>query len=170
MASIEKRQTRRGLRYRVRITLKGHPRISETFTTRREATRWAERTTEAIRQRRFQPEAESEQRTMGDLVDRYILDKLPQLSDPKASRRKLEWWRDQLGKDTKLSQITPEAIAAARGRLAAGTRFERPVDRRPRTSPLRPRWSRRPRNAAGRGGRSLPGRPGRIRAPGATAC
>ncbi len=91
MASIEKRQTKRGLRYRVRITLKGQPRISETFTTRREATRWAERTTEAIRQRRFQPEAESEQRTMSDLVDRYILDKPPQLSDPKASRRKLEW-------------------------------------------------------------------------------
>ncbi len=65
MASTEKRQTERGTRYRVRITLKGHPRISETFTTRREATRWAERTTEAIRQRRFQPEAESEQRTDG---------------------------------------------------------------------------------------------------------
>ncbi len=120
MASIEKRRTKQGIRYRARITLKGHPRLSETFTTRREAVRWAERTTEAMRQRRFQPESEAEQRTMGDLVDRYILDKLPELSDRTQNQRKLQWWRDQLGEDTKLSQITPEAIAAARDRLARG--------------------------------------------------
>ncbi len=33
MACIQKRQTKQGIRYRVRISLKGHPRISETFTT-----------------------------------------------------------------------------------------------------------------------------------------
>lgn len=55
---------------------------------------------------------------MGDLVDRYILDKLPQLADQPGNRRKLDWWRAQLGENTKLSQITPEAIAAARDRLA----------------------------------------------------
>ena len=82
MASIEKRHTKQGIRYRARITLKGHPRLSETFNTRREATRWAERTTEALRFRRFQPESEAEQRTLGDLVDRYIRDKVPQLARP----------------------------------------------------------------------------------------
>lgn len=53
MASIQKRQTAKGIRYRARITLKGFPRLSETFTTRREATRWADRTTEDLRQRLF---------------------------------------------------------------------------------------------------------------------
>ena len=120
MASIEKRQTKQGIRYRARITLKGHPRLSETFATRREAVRWSERTTEALRSRRFNPESESEQRTVGDLVDRFMLEKLPQLAHPTQNRRKLNWWRDQLGEDTRLSQVTPAAIAAARDRLTAG--------------------------------------------------
>lgn len=118
MASIEKRQTRHGVRYRARITLKGHPRLSETFSTRRKATRWAERTTEALRQRRFQPEALSEQYTLGELVDRYIA--TAQLVDNKRHRSKLQWWCDQLGRETRLSHITPESIAQARDRLASG--------------------------------------------------
>ena len=121
MAHIEKRKTSKGVtRYRAQIILKGHPRVSQTFSTRREATRWAERTTEAIRQRRFGPGSESQRHTVGDLVYRYILDKLSQLSGRTQNRRKLEWWRDQLGGDTKLSQVTPEAIAAARDRFARG--------------------------------------------------
>ena len=55
MTCIEKR----GSKYRARITLKGHPRLLETFNTKREATRWAERTTEALRKRRFKPETEA---------------------------------------------------------------------------------------------------------------
>ncbi len=121
MAHIEKRTTKKGeTRYRAQIVLKGHPRVSETFSTRREAQRWAERTTEAMRQRRFEPGSESEQRTMGDLVDRYILDILPRLAAPKQHQRWLEWWRDQLGPETRLSQVTPASIAAARDRLARG--------------------------------------------------
>lgn len=121
MAHVEKRRTSKGdIRYRAQITLKGHPRISKTFTSRREAQRWAERTTKAIRLRPFQPGSESEQHTMGDLVARYIRDKVPRLADPKQNCRKLYWWRDQLGKDTRLSQITPAAIALARDRLAHG--------------------------------------------------
>ena len=88
MASIEKRQTNQGIRYRARITLKGHPRLSETFTTRREALRWAERTTEALRARRFDPESESEQHTVGDLIDRFIRERLHQLADPTQNRER----------------------------------------------------------------------------------
>ncbi len=121
MAHIEKRKTSKGqIRYRAQIVLKGHPRVSETFSTRREAKRWAERTTEAMRQRRFEPGSESEQRTLGDLVQRYIEEKLPHLAGQQHTRRKLEWWAGQLGQDTRLCQITPASIASARDRLAAG--------------------------------------------------
>jgi hypothetical protein len=72
VAHIEKRRTKKGeTRYRVQITLKGHPRVSETFSTRRDAKRWADRTTEAIRQRRYDPGSQSEQHTVRDLVERY---------------------------------------------------------------------------------------------------
>lgn len=121
MAHIEKRTTSKGkTRYRAQITLKGHPRVTETFPTRREAERWAERTTEAMRQRRFKPGSEAERHTIGDLVERYVRDKLPGLSTSENTGRTLDWWQDQLGKDTRLSQITPAAIAQARDRLASG--------------------------------------------------
>lgn len=121
VAHIEKRKTKKGeTRYRVQIILKGHPRVSETFSTRRAAQRWADRTTEAIRQRRFQPESEAEKRAVGDLLDRYFRDKLPSLADKHQIRRRLEWWGGQLGRDTRLSQVTPATITAAKDRLAAG--------------------------------------------------
>lgn len=121
MAHVEKRRTSKGgIRYRAQITLKGHPRVSETFSTRREAERWAERTTEAMRQRRFKPDSEAERHTMGDLVERYTRDKLPGLSTWENTGRTLDWWQDQLGKDTRLSQITPAAITEAKDRLAGG--------------------------------------------------
>lgn len=121
MAHIEKRRTSKGeIRYRAQITLKGHPRVSETFSTRREATRWAERTTEAIRQRRFQPESEAEQHTVGDLIDRYIEVKVPNLARPGDAARNLQWWRTALGDHTRLSQLTPAAIAQARDQLTSG--------------------------------------------------
>ena len=121
MAHIEKRKTSKGeIRYRAQITLKGHPRVTETFGTRREAQLWAERTTEAMRQRRFEPGSEAETHTVGDLIDRYVRDKVPHLADPKQNSRKLYWWRDELGEDTRLSQITPAAIASARDRLSCG--------------------------------------------------
>ena len=122
MASIEKRPTKNGIRYRVRITLKGHPRISETFKTRREAQRWAERTTEAMRQHRFEPGSEAEKRTVGDLIDRYIAEKLPKVTRPCEIRPHIKWWGEQLGRDTRLSQITPEMIARGRDKLATTPR------------------------------------------------
>ena len=120
MASIEKRQTKEGVRYRARITLKGHPRISETFDTRSKAKLWAERTTEAMRQYRYQPDSEAEQHTIRDLVDRYIEEKLPTLARSRDYRRIIEWWGAELGWHTRLSQVTPAAITRARDRLTRG--------------------------------------------------
>jgi|GEM_PF-3189936 len=101
MAHIEKRKTSKGeIRYRAQITLKGHPRVSETFSTRRAAQRWAERTTEAMRQRRFQPESEAEERTMGDVIERYIRNKLPHLAAQEETRRGLRIRRNAPGPDS----------------------------------------------------------------------
>lgn len=123
MAYIEKRQAAQGkTRYRARITLAGQPRISETFSTRRAAQRWAERTTEAMRQRRYQPESEAEQHTLGELVDRFILEKLPELAtiDQPHLKNKLRWWSKEIGENRKLSHLTPAVITQARDRLARG--------------------------------------------------
>ncbi len=121
MAHIEKRTTAKGkIRYRAQIFLKGHPRASETFSTRREAQRWGDSTTEAIRQRRYQPEAEAEQHTVGDLIDRYIEVKVPRLARAKDTARNLRWWCQALGENTRLSQVTPAIIAEARDGLTSG--------------------------------------------------
>lgn len=121
MAHIEKRTTKKGeTRYRVQITLKGQPRVTETFGTRREAQLWAERTTEAMRQRVFKPGSEAEKHSVGDLIERYIQDKVAHMAAPAQYSSILYWWQDQLGRHTRLSQVTPAAIASARDRLARG--------------------------------------------------
>ena len=63
-------------------------RQAQTATRGTVSVRWAEGTTEALRSRRFNPESESEQRTVGDLVDRLKREKLPQLASTQ-NRRKL---------------------------------------------------------------------------------
>ena len=80
MASIEKRTTKDGrVRYRARITIKGHPRVSETFTTRTAAQKWASRTETDVVAGLFNPEPEAHRLTVGDMIERYLEERLPNL-------------------------------------------------------------------------------------------
>ncbi len=123
MAVIEARRGKDGISgYRVRITLKGHPRVSKTFRRKTDAKRWAQSTEAAIRERRFFPGSESEKRTPGELAERFITGKLPLRAkrDQKRLRNQLEWWVEELGEATTLASVTPASIVAARDRLAGG--------------------------------------------------
>ncbi len=78
MAAIETRRRKDGsTSYRVRISLQGHPRVSETFRRKTDAKRWAQSTEAAIRERRYFPGSEAERRTVGELFDRFVAEKLP---------------------------------------------------------------------------------------------
>ena len=122
MAYIQRRSTKDGQpRYRVQVRLRGHPVQTATFERKTDAKRWAQQVESAIREGRHFKTSEAKRHTLGDLVDRYIRDVLPQ--KPKSQHlqtSQLQWWKEQLG-DYTLADVTPSLVAECRDRLAAGT-------------------------------------------------
>lgn len=136
MATIQKRQTKDGTRYRVQVRLRGHRPVSASFERRTDATKWEQDTESAIRDGRYFPTHEAKRRTLADLVDRQleaIKSKRPH--DYDRQRLLLGWWKKKLG-DYTLDQCTPALIAEYRDRLLrenTGTR-ETPRHRSPATA------------------------------------
>lgn len=121
MASIETRTTEDGSKtYRVKVRLKGVACQSATFTRLTDAKRYAQSTEVAIREGRHFKSAESKRHTLGDLVDKYITEVLP--NKPKNSvntQRNLLWWKKEIGFNL-LADVTPAIIAQHRDSLLKG--------------------------------------------------
>jgi len=114
MATIRKRNHR----YQVQIRLKGHPLVTETFTRKMDAERWAAKTETEILEGRFFPKAEAARHTFREVADRYrrtvMVRKSRQTRLTEESR--LVWWEERLG-DYSLDMITPALITQARDEL-----------------------------------------------------
>ncbi len=116
MASIEaRRQDDGSVRFRARITVRGYPRTSRTFTRKTDAKRWARQTEVKILEGRLFPIQEARKRTFADLLDRYLAGHAKRIEPRRA--RQLLWWRDRLGAYA-LSQVTAPMIAEMRDALA----------------------------------------------------
>ena len=120
MASIQKRSSRQGPRYRVQVRLRGHSR-SATFPSLAQARRWAARTEHALYEQHHFPTAEAARRTLGELLERYGAEVLPgkRPHTQATQAHHLAWWTQQLG-HLHLDQLTPERLTAARERLRPG--------------------------------------------------
>ena len=117
MANIEKRETSNGIRYRVKVRLKGYPVQTATFERLTDAKKWAASTESAIREGRHFKTSEAKKHTLGELTDRYIEFVLP--TKPKSQNKQtmqLNWWKSQLG-DYALADVTPALIAEQRDKL-----------------------------------------------------
>lgn len=133
MAVIEKRKTSEGkIQYRVKVRLKGFPPQTSTHDKITDAKKWAQDTESAIREGRLFKTAEAKKHTLGELIDRYIRDVLPQ---KKKSRKKqtaqLLWWKDQIG-GYLLSDVTPALIGEKRDEFLRGITY-RGTQRSPAT-------------------------------------
>ena len=130
MAYIERRVTGTGeISYRVQIRLNGHPTQSATFKRKTDARRWGEKIETDIRDGKFFPTSRAQQKTLSDLVDRYISDILPR--KPKSAdtqRGQLIWWQHELG-EYHISDLTTDVVARARDKLL--TDMERALADRP---------------------------------------
>ncbi len=118
MATIEKRNTKDGkTRYRALVRKRGFPAQSMTFERKTDAQQWARSVETAIDERRFSHVAEAKKRTVRELIDRYILEVLPNRPRSFPTRKQqLLWWRDQLG-TLKLADLSPDLIVDCRNRL-----------------------------------------------------
>lgn len=125
MAAITKRTAQNGdVSYQVKVRLKGHPAQSATFARLTDAKKWAKQTEAAILEGRHFKTSEAKRRTLGELVDAYTRDVLPDKKDKAARTGQLNWWKEQLGSYA-LADIRPVLIAEYRDKLT----------REPRTLP-----------------------------------
>lgn len=124
MQGIEKRISKDGSStYRARVRIKGHPSVSESFSSLALAKKWKRDTESAIEHGRFQFSSQEKKHTLAELVDRYIETILP--TKPKNARnvkQHLLWWKRELG-HCLLSEIKSSHIAQKRDELLSQDTF-----------------------------------------------
>jgi hypothetical protein len=127
MATIERRQTSDGTRYRVRIRIKGEKPRTRTFKRKTDAKAWAQKAESDLGHGIYVPTTADRRRTLGELIDKYVKEHLPTTrgADSKKFAAQLNWWKDNAGHLT-LDKVTPEAIAGYRSELLSGDQL--PLD------------------------------------------
>lgn len=121
MATIEKRERKKGVVYQVDVRVAGYPRQKKSFKRLTDAKAWAAKTESDIKSGQFQPiSAQSKRKTFADVVDRYESEVLPNLAEStqRSSRTALRYWRSKLGAYS-LHFITTEQLSKLMGELAA---------------------------------------------------
>lgn len=118
MKGIDKRLNKDGTaRYRVRIRMKGHPIVTETFSNMTVAKKWKRKTEVEIEEGRYFDKVEAQKHTFGEMIDRYIDTVLSKRQKyARNTLRHLNWWKDQLG-DYSLDLIKQSLIAEKRDLL-----------------------------------------------------
>ncbi len=120
MATITKRAGVNGVKYHVKIRLKGHPAQSASFDRLTDARKWASDIEADIRAGRHFKTNEAKRHTFDDVCDRYTAEVAPHLVKEWPFRKvHLDWWQAHVGAFT-LADLTPALIGEARAKLQAG--------------------------------------------------
>lgn len=115
--SIFKRKLKNGYKWRVVIRTKGHPTICDTFDRKEEAEDWERDTKKEIKSGKYRFSKPSQQKTLAELIDRYIEDAVNEHHRASAdTRRHLTYFREVLG-EYALVYITPELLLGERKKL-----------------------------------------------------
>lgn len=121
MATIERREGKNGVKYRVRVRLQGETSRTRTFKRKADAEAWAKAAETDLSRGLYVPVSEDRKRTVADLIDRTIKDHLPTKRNNKSAHKVkayLEWWKRDLGELT-LDKLTPQRISERRAKLLA---------------------------------------------------
>ena len=78
MAWIQKVEGKRGVRWKAAIRRRGYPSTSETFDRKTDAEKWSRGIEAKIESGKFQDQSQARRHTVGDLIDRYITEIIPQ--------------------------------------------------------------------------------------------
>lgn len=118
MANIQERISKDGkVSYRVQVRIKGRPTQSATFRRKTDAKRWGEQVEADLRRGKFFNSSESKKRTLGELLEKYIQEVLP--NKPKSYKKQkaqLLWWKSRIGAYS-LADVTPALLVECRDAL-----------------------------------------------------
>ncbi|HUS52620.1 MAG TPA: site-specific integrase [Thermohalobaculum sp.] len=116
MASIQKIEGKRGVRWKAVVRRRGYPTTSESFGRKTDAEKWANGVEAKIDEGRFQDQSQARRHTVGDLIDRYIAEVIPNKKAGAVQVFQLRQWQAELGL-LRLSELTPDRIIKARDKL-----------------------------------------------------
>jgi integrase len=126
MAWIQKVEGKRAVRWKAVIRRRGYPATSETFDRKTDADKWARGIEARIEAGKFQDQSQARRYTVGDLIDRYINEIIPQKKAGAVQVFQLRQWKAELGL-LRLSELTPDRIIKAREKLMKRGGKEGPV-------------------------------------------
>ncbi len=118
MPTIIKRKNPSGnFSYQVKIRVKGYPPVTDTFSKKTDAERWAQRTEADIREDKYFPNNKAKKHTVSDLIGSYLKHiEGKNLNRYNAVKPLLDWWNSELG-NIVLSHFKSEPIINGQQKL-----------------------------------------------------
>ena len=120
---VDKKTNKKVVRHRAMIRLKGQPTQCATFDNITEAKRWVQQTEASIREGRYFKTAEAKKHKVGQLIDKYLREVLP--NKPRSEQKQtmqLNWWKSKIGSYL-LADVTPMMITDCREELLQGVTY-----------------------------------------------
>ncbi|SCA63190.1 Uncharacterized protein SCG7109_AJ_00210 [Chlamydiales bacterium SCGC AG-110-M15] len=129
MATIRERSTKNGKpHFHVIVRVKGYPVQRQTFSNKTKAKQWAQEMEVAIRSGKHVSPTGRRNRTVDDMIDRYLEKNLKKNNRQyKTKIGHLRWWKNELGAYA-LNRLSPSILVECREKLLA----ER-IQKKPRT-------------------------------------
>lgn len=109
ISELQRKNSDRRKGYKARVRIKGYPYISRVFDRRTDAREWIRRTEAEIRAGRFRSTSRRVRKTLGEVIDQYIVEVMPEKAGSCRQLNQLMWWKAELGKHY-LDSITPAEI------------------------------------------------------------
>ena len=116
MATIRKRDGKKGVGYQVQVRNKSGDMEITSFKSLIKLRLWAQSIKASIREGRHFTGSEFKKFTLSDLIDRFLMHPSLKAKTKIQYTPQLLWWSKQLG-PLKLSSISPDKIASQRDKL-----------------------------------------------------
>src|SRR5437762_5690118 len=119
MATIEKRPSKDGIRYRVKVRIKGGAKRHRTFKRLTDAKSWASAVETDLGRGTYVATTAERRKTLSELIEKFVDEQLPVRrgdADNRNIKARLDWWKESGGYLT-LERLTPAAIAGLRSKL-----------------------------------------------------
>ena len=119
MASIYKH----GTGWQAQVNRKGYPKLTETFSSKKNATNWARNIERDIDAGKALPSHLTDDHTLDEAYRRFVNITLParaRNASQADTKQRLKWWHEQLGRYS-LHRITPALVSEYRGKRCLST-------------------------------------------------
>ena len=99
MATLKKRKAKDGtITWQAVIRRTGYPTQAKTFPAKQQAEDWASDIERDIRDRRIDPRALAERKTLSAGIALYLEKEAPKMKSEKDIRRLCTWWSHKIGR------------------------------------------------------------------------